>query len=146
MRPAVPQDAPALTALFLAARRAAMPWLPELYSQAQTLQWMEAMVLPQSRVFVADDEAGVPAGFAALTPGHLDHLYVAPAAQGRGLGDALLHAAKAASPAGLTLHVFQRNVPARRFYARRGFHLLALRDGQENEEREPDAIYAWRPG
>nr|WP_207018150.1 GNAT family N-acetyltransferase [Roseococcus suduntuyensis] len=98
-------------------------------------------MLPRSRVWVADDEAGLPAGFAALTPGRLDHLYVAPGSQGRGLGDALLREVKLASPDGLTLHVFQRNAPARRFYERRGFRLIALRDGQENEEREPDAIY-----
>jgi ribosomal protein S18 acetylase RimI-like enzyme len=40
--------------------------------------------------------------------------------------------------------VFQRNEGARRFYERRGFRLVGQRDGSENEEREPDAVYEWR--
>ena len=40
--------------------------------------------------------------------------------------------------------VFQKNMPAIRFYSRRGFHLVELSDGSGNEEREPDAVYQWR--
>jgi hypothetical protein len=39
--------------------------------------------------------------------------------------------------------VFQRNLSARRFYERRGFRLVELRDGSSNEEGEPDAVYQW---
>jgi hypothetical protein len=42
--------------------------------------------------------------------------------------------------------VFQRNAAARRFYEARGLELVALGDGSENEEGEPDALYEWRPG
>jgi len=31
-----------------------------------------------------------------------------------------------------------------RFNSRRGFHLVELRDGSGNAEREPDALYEWR--
>jgi ribosomal protein S18 acetylase RimI-like enzyme len=55
----------------------------------------------------------------------------------------LLVAAKEESPRNLRLHVFQRNLSARRFYERRGFMLLKLRDGSSNEEGEPDAVYEW---
>jgi hypothetical protein len=41
--------------------------------------------------------------------------------------------------------VFQRNEDARRFYERQGCVLVELTDGAGNEEREPDALYAWRP-
>ena len=40
--------------------------------------------------------------------------------------------------------VFQKNMPAIRFYTRRGFHLVELSDRSGNEEREPDALYEWR--
>jgi hypothetical protein len=42
-----------------------------------------------------------------------------------------------------------RQVPctaaARSFYERRGLRLVELTDGAGNEEREPDALYEWRP-
>ena len=138
-------DAAPLTALFLASRAAAMPYLPLLHTEASTQAWMEATVLTQGKVLAAE-VAGELAGFAALAGDHLDHLYVAPASQGRGVGRRLLAAAKAASPRGLDLLVFQRNARARAFYERSGFRLIELRDGAENEEREPDALYRWRPG
>lgn len=145
LRPATAGDAAALTAVFLAARRAAMPYLPELHTDAEIHDWMAGVVLPGSHVVVATAVGGLPAGFAAVRADHLDHLYVAPMAQGQGIGARLLAAAKAVSPQGLRLHVFQRNLRARVFYERRGFRTVTLRDGAENEEREPDAIYVWLP-
>jgi hypothetical protein len=35
---------------------------------------------------------------------------------------------------------------ARRFYERHGLSVVRLTDGEGNEERAPDALYAWRPG
>ncbi|HEY6431317.1 MAG TPA: GNAT family N-acetyltransferase, partial [Acetobacteraceae bacterium] len=61
---------------------------------------------------------------------------------GQGIGTALLAQAMAAhSP--LRLWVFQRNAPALRFYAARGFRLVGQTDGSRNEEREPDALLEW---
>jgi len=40
--------------------------------------------------------------------------------------------------------VFQKNMPAIRFYTRRGFHLVELSDRSGNEKREPDVLYEWR--
>ena len=82
---------------------------------------------------------------AALGEHDLEHLYVEPSAQGRGIGARLLAHAKARRPDGLELWVFQRNEGARRFYERAGFVLVFTTDGADNEEREPDARYAWRP-
>jgi len=41
------------------------------------------------------------------------------------------------------LHVFTRNVRARRFYQAAGFILTDTSDGSRNEEREPDCTYTW---
>ena len=120
-----------------------MPYLPEIYTEPEVRAWMAAVVLKTNHVIAARDADGGVAGFAAVRDDHLDHLYVAPAAQRRGVGAALLAAAQQASPAGLSLHVFQRNAPARRFYERHGFRLTKLRDGSDNEENEPDAVYRW---
>lgn len=143
LRPGAPGDADALTALFLAARRRALPGLAEPHSDLETRWWMEHVVLAGGSVTVAvvDGEA---AGFCAVRGRSLDHLYVHPDRQGRGIGSRLLGHAKRASRDGLSLYVFQRNRAARAFYERHGFRLAALSDGADNEEREPDALYQWR--
>lgn len=48
MRLATAEDAAALAMVFLAARRAAMPYLPVLYIDAEILHWIEAVILPRS--------------------------------------------------------------------------------------------------
>ena len=120
-----------------------MPYLPILYADSEVLKWIEAAVLRNSVVTLAVSDDGQAGGFVAVSGGVLEHLYVSPHLQGQGLGTLLLAAAKMASPRGLRLHVFQRNLSARRFYERRGFRLVELRDGSSNEEGEPDAVYQW---
>jgi hypothetical protein len=44
------------------------------------------------------------------------------------------------------LWTFQQNDGARRFYERHGLRLIRLTDGEDNEEKTPDALYAWRRG
>ena len=84
-------------------------------------------------------------GFAVLGEDVLEHLYVRPDAQGRGVGRELLRHAQERRPGGFTFWVFQRNERARRFYERHGCVLVRTTDGSGNEEREPDALYEWRP-
>ena len=82
-------------------------------------------------------------GYCAFRDGWVEHLYVDPAAQGRGLGSALLNQAMVGQ-SHLKLWAFQKNTLAIRFYSRRGFRLVELTDGSGNVEREPDALYEWR--
>lgn len=148
LRPATADDVDALTDLFVRARRIAMPYLPSLYTDEQVSYWLANIVLPHCRVVVACTVETEPVGFCAVRSeqlDYLDHLYIEPASQGRGVGTLLLADAMNGSPDGLRLHVFQRNVRARRFYERNGFRLVELRDGSQNEENEPDAVYEWRP-
>ncbi len=149
IRPSGPGDARSIGHVFLAAR-AAMPYLPHLHSDEQTRAWIADVMLPASQVWVAEAHGGVAqggpvVGFAAVQGDWLEHLYVAPTAQRNGAGSALLEQAKKARPRGLELHVFQQNTLARRFYERHGFTLVVLGDGNDNEERLPDAHYRWRP-
>jgi ribosomal protein S18 acetylase RimI-like enzyme len=120
-----------------------MPYLPPLYTELEVLQWIKDVVLRNSRVILAVSNDRQAGGFASVRSGVLEHLYVAPHLQGRGLGTLLLAAAKEENPRSLRLHVFQRNLSARRFYEGRGFTLVELRDGSSNEEGEPDAVYEW---
>jgi ribosomal protein S18 acetylase RimI-like enzyme len=146
LRPARPEDADALAGILRAAMRGAMPWLPELHTPDDDRRFLQDVVLPEQEVWVAET-GGVVTGFTGLgTRGgveFMEHLYVAPEHQRRGIGTALMERAKTRRPAGFRLWVFQRNAGARDFYERHGFRLVELTDGSGNEEKEPDALYEW---
>ena len=143
LRRAVTTDAEIIAAIFTSSRRAAMPYLPVLHAESDVLQWIKDVVLRNSLVTIAVSDGQRTGGFASVRRGVLEHLYVSPQLQGQGLGTLLLAAAKRENAQSLRLHVFLRNASARRFYERRGFALVELRDGSSNEEREPDAVYEW---
>lgn len=143
IRPAAPADTENIEDVFLAAA-ASMTYLPKLHTEAETRTFVRDVLLPNNEVWVAE-EAGRVIGFAGLGDDCLRHLYVDSEEQNRGVGTALLTASKKCRPTGLRLWVFQKNVGARRFYERHGFRLIRLTDGRDNEEREPDALYGWKP-
>ena len=142
IRDAAPDDADALSSLFLASRRQAMPWLREVHSDAETLWWIGHVVPRELNVRVAILDGGI-AGFAAIRPAWLDHLYIAPACQRAGLGTRLLAEARRIGGDPLRLWTFQRNLAARAFYRRHGFVEEERTDGAANEEREPDVRMIW---
>ncbi|MFJ9886469.1 GNAT family N-acetyltransferase [Streptomyces sp. NPDC091287] len=149
LRPATPNDAEAVTRVFLASRAAAMPYLPRVHSDEDTLAWITHVVLPTStEVWVAEEteEGGELLGFAVLAgDDELDHLYLRPDALRRGIGSRLLAEVRGAAEGALKLYVFQRNAAARAFYERHGFTAVAFDDGARNEENEPDVLYRWAP-
>ncbi len=142
LRLAEPRDASAIADTFLAAR-AEMTYLPRLHSDDETRAFIREVVMRDLEVWVCEEDGGI-LGFAALGEDMLEHLYVRPGAQGRGVGSDLLTLAKERRPGGFRLWVFQKNEGARRLYERRGLVLVELTDGAGNEEREPDALYEWR--
>lgn len=73
----------------------------------------------------------------------MDHLYIHPDHQGRGLGRTLLKVAQE-SEFEIRLWTFQCNARAHRFYERNGFTRELETDGANNEERQPDVLYFWR--
>ena len=144
IRPVEPCDTEAVGDVFLAAL-AGMTYLPDLYTEEETRTFIRELLLPNNEVWVAEEDGRV-IGFVGLGDDCVRHLWVQPEAQNRGVGTALLTVAKERRSDGLQLWVFQRNVGARRFYERHGFTLAQLTDGGRNEEREPDALYVWKPG
>jgi len=140
IRPAKSQDAEAVARLFRIVRTACLPYLPDLHTPSEDLAFFRDRVFRDCTVWVAG-EAAID-GFCAWRPGWVDHLYIRPDCQGRGLGTALLAQAMARySP--LRLWAFHRNAQALRFYAARGFRVVERTDGSRNEEREPDAMLEW---
>jgi len=136
-------DARAVADVHLAAR-ASMTYLPVLHTPAETRAWVASVLFGTCALEVAEGPKGVM-GYAALRGAHLEHLYVDPSSQGLGVGSRLLEWAMAASPDGLDLWVFERNVRATAFYEARGFTVVRRTDGSGNEERQPDLLMAWSP-
>ena len=143
LRSATPADADAVTAVHLASRAAAMPWLPVVHTPAETRWWVEHVVLTQYRTWVATGDDVL--GFVSVDDGRLEQLYLHPDRRRQGIGTLLFRQAQQAEPAGFTFAVFTRNASARAFYERLGCRVVAESDGRDNEEREPDVTYAWRP-
>jgi putative acetyltransferase len=121
-----------------------MSYLPHIHPPEDVRRWMRDEVLPSHEVWVAERD-GVVVGFFALKGDLLGHLYVDPPFQGQGAGSALFARAQELRPNGFRLWVFQQNRQARDFYEHRGMRVVELTDGSGNEEREPDALYEWRP-
>jgi GNAT superfamily N-acetyltransferase len=141
VRRAVAGDADAVADIFVSAR-AEMRYLPVL--DVPSARAYISGCVTRLETWVAEEDAAL-LGFAMLEGDELDHLYVAPPAQGRGAGTALLDHVKSLRSDGFELWVFQRNEGARRFYERHGCVLVRETDGATNMEREPDALYAWQP-
>ena len=136
IRPAAPDDAPAMGAI-LSDWIDATPWMPRIHTRAEDAAFCASLV-PHAWI------AGEREGFMALRTGEVAALYVAAPARRRGLGGALIEHAKAVSDA-LSLWTFEVNAPARRFYARHGFAETRRTDG-ENDEGLPDVRLEWRRG
>ena len=114
------------------------PWRDAAVMDAAVAeQWAHELALPTpgSTFLVAEDTLGSPLGFVWLRTdrdyfvdravGHVIDIAVTPAAEGRGVGRALLEASERwAEERGypwLTLHVFEGNDRARRLYERMGY-------------------------
>ena len=106
---------------------------------------MRGVLVPSGAVTVAELARGGWWATTAVTDGWLEHLYVDPAAQGRGVGSALFAHAQALEPRGFRFWVFQRNTPALAFYAPHGCVEVGRTAGEDNAEREPDVWLRWAP-
>lgn len=140
IRPALLAESDVLAALFRASREAALPYLPDLHTPSEDRAFVRDRVFAECEVWVADRDGDILA-FCAFRPGWVEHLYVERDHWGAGIGSALLAKAMASNDA-LQLWTFQRNERARGFYERHGFRCVRTTEG-DNEEREPDALYAW---
>lgn len=118
LRDARPEDTPALQRIHAAGTMSSYGKVhgflrPILEDPATPLE-------PADWTLVAEID-GRPAGYVAVTGHHVENLYVDPAAQGRGVGEALLRAAEARIEGEVTLRCLHDNPRARRFYERLGY-------------------------
>jgi len=136
------KDASEIAAIHLTARREAMPYLHKPHTDVETQDYFARVVADRPRAWWVARCQGQIVGYLMIDGQYLDHLYVQPGWQRRGIGLNLLNKAKALSPRRLELWTFQRNVDVRAFYEAQGFRAVEWTDGN-SEEREPDVRYEW---
>jgi putative acetyltransferase len=141
VRDASPSDIAQIARVFRVAREFSLPYLPQLHTPEEDLQFFNERVSKTDRIVIVVEDEEV-AGFCAFWDGWIDHLYALPEYQQRGIGTVLLREAMRTYP-NLQLWVFQKNDVAKKFYEANGFQLAETTDGSGSEEREPDARYIW---
>lgn len=139
LRPARPEDAAAIAVIHRQAMRISLSFLPELHTAEEDLWFVREKLMVENEVWVAEAGSQV-VGYIAFHPGWIEHLFVHPDHQGRGLGPALLDKALA-DGSERRLWTFQQNARARAFYEARGFVAEEFTDGAGNEEKTPDVRY-----
>lgn len=151
VRKAIAADMPEVARVFAKSRAESLPFLPQLHTSAEDIDYFSNTVFPNNHVFVAENEGNIVdkrnvdrkiVGFIAFDSEWVHHLYLLADHQNMGIGATLLDLAKEHSTR-LQLWVFQKNARALAFYARNGFRVLKETDGAENEEKEPDALLEW---
>ena len=144
LRPYAPADLDDVVGLWYRTWHATFPELVHPQSQAQWRARFRDDIAAAASVWVAAVDGRI-AGFFALDEGrgYLDQFFVDPAAQGHGVGGALMAKAKALCPLGLTLHTLERNRHARAFWERHGFRLVGAGVNPVNGQRNLE--YRWMP-
>jgi GNAT superfamily N-acetyltransferase len=141
LRPAVPEDAEAIAAVYAASFRL-LTFLPMLHTMESYRWYVANRMLKEWAVTVAEDDTGIVA-FLGLRGEEVGHFYTRPDRIGRGAGTQLIEAAKSSGVAALELWCFQANTRARGFYEARGFRAIRFTGGADNEEKTPDVRYRW---
>jgi ribosomal protein S18 acetylase RimI-like enzyme len=155
IRRAVPDDAAAIAAIHVAGWRETYaqilpePYLASLSVDERAERWRATIVaggavhLVPGRGFAMLGAQSDPA-LAADWPGELRALYVLRAAQGRGLGRALLREAVAPGGRRFTAFVLEGNDRALRFYRRTGAEEILRRPDEIDGHPIVDVLLGWR--
>lgn len=143
IRPYQPEDFDAITLLWRQTREDAFPEFQRNkgHTFSEDRAYFRDVILINNQVWVAEAGGNV-AGFIAINGSFIDHLFVAPAFQRRGIGHVFLEHARKLSPDFLRLYTFQFNQSGRTFYEKNGFR--AIKFGiSPPPESEPDVEYYW---
>jgi putative acetyltransferase len=139
-----PEDFDAVTILWRIAREKSLPEFQRAKGHFfyEDQAYFREHVLKEDQVFVVESDER-PVAFMAIRDDFIDHLYVHPDYQHRGIGQELLDFARQRSPEHIWLYTLQINMNARAFYEKNGF--MAEKFGvSPPPESEPDVEYHWR--
>ena len=140
IRPATISDSDAIAELFRHTRKTSLPFLPILHSAQEDRDFVRKKLFSDCEIWVAEETNIF--GFIAFREDWIDHLYIHPGHQRRGIGRALCEIAQS-KYSRLSLWLFTKNSNAAKFYESLGFAKIEETDGMGNEEKEPDALYRW---
>jgi len=121
IREFVPSDMDSVLDVWLSASIKAHDFVESDFWRSQ-LENMRNIYIPASEVYVYEDESGL-FGFCALLEDQLAAIFVAPEAQGKGIGKSLLLHAKARRKT-ITLSVYKANSSSIIFYKSQGFSIV----------------------
>lgn len=120
--------------VFKASFRDIYPNFADLHTPEEDQNYFTNTVFEKNSIYVAEDlDSGKFIGFIAFNHEFIDHLYILPGQQRKGLGSDLIQIALK-EPRTLRLWTFQQNSAARAFYKRHGFVEIKETDGAETEE------------
>jgi len=139
-----PEDFDAVTILWRISREKSLPEFQREKGHFfyEDRDYFRDHVLTKNQVWVVESE-NYPVAFMAMNKDFIDHLYIHPDYQRRGIGKALLDFARKRSPEHIWLYTLQVNVNACAFYEKNGF--VAEKFGvSPPPENEPDVEYHWR--
>ena len=131
------RDIDALMAVWLSANLDAHAFVPETYWKQHIPEVREQLLQAEIWVYETD---GILQGFAGLQGDYLAGIFVKKEARSAGIGHQLLEHIKARHP-GLSLHVYQKNSRAVKFYKREGFSVLT--EGTDADTGEKDYTMGW---
>ena len=137
VRAAQRDEWPVCADIYVRSGRAAFSWVdPELFQAADILAWAEQ----GEELYLALDD-GRPLAMMSFwrSANFVHNLFVDPAAQGRGIGTALLEFAYAIADGRVTLKCDPRNEPTIRFYSRRG--MIEVERGVGPRDDRPYILY-----
>ena len=97
IRRATTKDAADVATIYIASRRGAAAHMPTVHTDPEIREWVINHMVPERETWVADDHGRI-AAVMVLDGEMVDQMYVAPAEQRRGVGDAMLSYAKKTSP------------------------------------------------
>lgn len=130
IRPYQETDRPFLRTLYLAARKTAWTWLD---SSSWQLEDFDRAVLGE-KVIVAETDGKIT-GFASIfsQENFLHNLFVAPQAQGQGVGSQLIEAVEQSFTRTGALKCLVKNKTAVAFYQHRGWEIIATGDSPKGD-------------
>ena len=127
-----PEDVARVMELWLAGNRQAHSFIPAEYwiSHKPVVE----KLIPLADVFVFERSQDI-LGFAGVMDGELAGIFVDAAHRSEGIGKSLLDAVKADYPR-FTLHVYEKNRRAVKFYLREGLSLIERGTDEDTGEKE----------
>ena len=122
------------------ASKQAVLGVEELHNFEDHLHYLSVVLTRDNRIYLAMFNE-VVVGLMATDGAWINQLYIHIDYQGKGIGSRMVNLAKQLSSGSLSLHTFEVNLKARRFYEKHGFSMVGR--GRDNEENLPDVLLTW---